>query len=313
MRVLRSIRTRLLALVVATVVPFTALIGAGLWSQWESDQAAAIAQAINEARMFAARIDDHIDNLENLLIGVSEAVSTDPLDTGWNDALLRKIKSELPDIDAHVGLFSPEGVNIGMSGDPAKGRPHAKGRSYFEQIIAGAPLSIGDVTRGIADNQWLLTVARPVKDRADRLRAVLGAGTVLEHFLDGFRIRDLPAGTIVSIVNQKGIVVARSEDPLKWIGRDISNWPNLTKHIAEGEKEGIVLSRWADSDSIERVTAFSTAHRAPWLVTVGLPKNAAFAAVAVRLAWSAAFIIGTLIVGFSIAWVLSGRVIQPLR
>jgi hypothetical protein len=107
MRVLRSIRTRLLALVVATVVPFTALIGAGLWSQWESDQAAAIQQAVSEARTFAARIDDHIDNLENLLIGLSEAASTDPLDREWNDVLLRKIKGELPDLDAHVSIFTP--------------------------------------------------------------------------------------------------------------------------------------------------------------------------------------------------------------
>jgi hypothetical protein len=34
---LRGIRTRLLGLVVATVVPFTALIGGGLWNQWFSD------------------------------------------------------------------------------------------------------------------------------------------------------------------------------------------------------------------------------------------------------------------------------------
>jgi hypothetical protein len=121
MRVLRSIRTRLLALVVATVVPFTALIGVGLWSQWESDQADAIQQAVNEARTFAARINDHIDNLENLLIGLSEALPTDPLDRKWNDMLLRKIKSELSDLDAHVSIFTPEGVNIGCRAIRRKG------------------------------------------------------------------------------------------------------------------------------------------------------------------------------------------------
>ncbi|HEY2226571.1 MAG TPA: hypothetical protein VGI22_02310 [Xanthobacteraceae bacterium] len=110
-----------MALVVATVVPFTALIGAGLWSQWESDQAAAIQQAVNEARTFAARINDHIDNLENLLIGLSEALPTDPLDRKWNDMLLRKIKSELPDLDAHVSIFTPEGVNIGCRAIRRKG------------------------------------------------------------------------------------------------------------------------------------------------------------------------------------------------
>src|SRR5882724_7975640 len=95
-QVLRSIRSRLLALVVATVVPFTALLGAGLWSQWQSDQASAIAQAINEARMLAAQIDDHIGNLENLLTGLSEAVSSNPMDAEANDTLLRRVRSQLP-------------------------------------------------------------------------------------------------------------------------------------------------------------------------------------------------------------------------
>src|SRR5580704_8202273 len=311
MRVLRSIRSRLLALVVATVVPFTALIGAGLWSQWQSDQAAAIARAINEARMLAARIDDHIDNLENLLIGVSEAVSTNPLDTEWNDALLRKIKSELPDIDAHVSIFTPSGVNIGMSGDPANGRPNPKGRAYFQQVIAGQTLAIGDVVQGTASKKWLLTVARPIKDRAGTVRGVLGAGTVLERFQDALQIQNLPAGTILTIVNQKGIVLVRTENGAYWVGRDASGWPHLAEHFAA--REGSDVTTWTDSTDIPRVTAFATAHRAPWLVTIGLPKNAAFAAVAVRLAWSAIFIIGTLVVGFSIAWVLSGRLIQPLR
>ena len=53
---LRSIRSRLLVLVLATVVPFVALVGAGLWSQWRDDQAAAIERALNEARLLAVDI-----------------------------------------------------------------------------------------------------------------------------------------------------------------------------------------------------------------------------------------------------------------
>ena len=64
---LSSIRTRLLGLVIATVIPFTALIGAGLWNQWRIDQASAIERALNEARLLAAQVDDHIGNLDNLV------------------------------------------------------------------------------------------------------------------------------------------------------------------------------------------------------------------------------------------------------
>jgi hypothetical protein len=122
--------------VIATVIPFTVLIGAGIWIRWRSDQATAIAQAIGEARVLAAQIDDHIGDLESLLTGLSEAVSTDPRDTQENDKLLRKVKGRLPDFDSHLAIFSPDGANIGMSGDPAIGRPRANGHAFFEQVLA---------------------------------------------------------------------------------------------------------------------------------------------------------------------------------
>ena len=310
-RVLRSIRSRLWALVIATVIPFTVLIGAGIWIRWRSDQATAIAQAIGEARILAAQIDDHVGDLESLLTGLSEAVSTDPRDTQANDKLLRKVKGQLPDFDSHLAVFSPDGANIGMSGDPAIGRPRANGHAFFEQVLAGQSLAIGDVVFGDWTRQWILSVARPIKDEAGRLRAVLGAGTQLEHFQDVLRIQQLPAGTIVTVVNQKGIVIARSVDSARWIGRDVSSWPHLAQHFAE--KEGSDVSFWSQSDGVERMSAFTTVHRAPWLVVVGVPKNLAFATTAFRLATAATFLIGTLLIGFGIAWVLSGRLIRPLR
>ena len=72
---LGGIRTRLLGLVVATVVPFVALIGGGLWSQWQGDQAQALKSALDEARLLAAQVDDEIRNLETLMAGLSRAVS----------------------------------------------------------------------------------------------------------------------------------------------------------------------------------------------------------------------------------------------
>src|SRR5262245_54142963 len=95
---LRSIRSQLLGLVVATVVPFPALIGIGLAGQWRSDRAEAIERARNEARLLAAEIDDYIGNLENLLTGLSVAVSPSPADAKHNNALLEQVRRELPPI-----------------------------------------------------------------------------------------------------------------------------------------------------------------------------------------------------------------------
>ena len=280
-----SIRSRLLGLVLATVVPFLALIGAGLWIQWRSDQAAALQRALNDARLIAGQVDDHIGNLESLLTGVSRAVSTDPPDIARNDALLRRVKAEQPDFVSNILLFALDGTNIGRSTDAEVGRFQVADRTYFRRVLAGDRLSIGDVVRARASGKWVVTVARPVEDDAGRLRAVVSAGTWLASFQDALRVQGLPSGSVVKIINEHGIVVARTADALNWIGRDLTGVDAVARHIAAKEAGEIV--RW--SDNVERFTGSTTAHRVPWLVSVGLPKDIAFAAVVTRLMWSGLF------------------------
>jgi diguanylate cyclase (GGDEF)-like protein/PAS domain S-box-containing protein len=307
---LRSIRSRLLALVVATVVPFIILIGAGLWSQWQTDETTAIQQTMSEARLLAALVDDHIGNLENLLIGLSRAVSTNPVDRTKNDALLREVKGEEPQSVGEIELLALDGSGLGSSFPPERVRPNGSDRRYFKEVLAGNPLSVGDLIRSHRSQRWIVTLARPVTDQAGRLAAVLVVGTWLDQFQDLLRSRGLPPGGIVTIINKDAIVVARTVDGDRWIGQDVSQRGRIVAHLAN--KEGSEIATWA-SDGIERVTAFSMVHRAPWQITVGVPTRTAFAAVGARLGWSSVFIIIALLIGFAIAWIFSGHVVRPLR
>src|SRR5882672_9821392 len=196
---LRSIRSQLLGLVIATVVPFTALIGAGLWNEWQSDQAAAIQRATNEARLLAAQVDDYIGNLDNLLTGLSRAVSADPADVRQNDALLRGVRRELPGLISNILVFALDGSNIGTSSDGSRSS-NINDRAFFRQILAGQRISISEVIRARASGNLVVTVARPVEDVAGRLQAVVVVGTLLERFQDALRVQGLPAGSVVRIL-----------------------------------------------------------------------------------------------------------------
>jgi diguanylate cyclase (GGDEF)-like protein/PAS domain S-box-containing protein len=309
MLLLPTIRSRLLGLVLATAVPFAALIGGGIWSQLRSAQAEAMERALSESRLLAAQVDDHIGNLENLMAGLSHAVSTHPADANANDLLLQQVKAKLPDFVSNILLFSLDGTNIGTSwGSDAK-RYSAGDRAYFRQVLAGQRLSIGDVIRTKLTGEWVVTVACPVEDQAGRLRAVLAVGTKLTHFQNALRIHALPAGSVVRIVNQDGIVVAQSEDGPNWIGRDLSDSEYVARTIVA--KEASEASVWFDN--VKRITGSSTAHRVPWLVSVGLPTDIGFSAIVTRLGWGAFFSAISLLMAFVIAWMLSGRIVGPLR
>jgi diguanylate cyclase (GGDEF)-like protein/PAS domain S-box-containing protein len=307
--ILRSIRSRLLGLVLAAVVPFTALIGIGLWAQWQDVQSAAIAQTVNEARVLAAQVDDHIGNLEHLLTGLSLAVSTNPGDASANDTLLRRAKAELPGFFSHIMLFSLDGNNIGTSQEGGGARINVADYPYFRQVLAGQRFAVGDVHIGRATRQWVVNVARAVDDRTGRLQAVLAVGTWLEHLQDALRVDGLPPGSVVRIVNQHGIVVAQTTPGPDWIGRDLGTSEHIQRHLAAGETSEIAV--W--SDNVERFTGSSTAHYVPWLVSVGIPTDVASAALASRLWWGIFLGIAALIAAFAIAWMYSGRVVRPLR
>ena len=302
---LRGIRSRLLGLVLATVVPFTALIGGGLWAQWRTDRATAAERAVAEARLLAAQVDDHLGNLEALLAGLSRAVSTNPADTAANDAMLQRLKNELPGFISNVFVFARDGTNIGI----AQGaRFNAADRVYFRQVLAGRRLAMGEVLLGRAIGQWVITVGRPVEDEAGRVQAVLAVGTLLEHFQDALRIRQLPPGSVVRIVSEQGIVIAQNDDP-SWIGRDLRDHADTALHPADQDASEAVV--WPDH--VERITGSARAHLAPWVVSVGLPKQVAYAPVSKRLGRAALFISIALLIAFVIAWMLSARIVRPLQ
>src|SRR5262249_27865338 len=151
----------------------------------------------------------------------------------------------------------------------------------------GARFAIGEAVRSRATDEWVINFARPVFDHDGRLRAVLAIGTRLEHFQEALRTQGLPAGSVVRIVNEHGIVLAQSQDGPNWIGRDLSGMGHVARHLAAREVSEV--SAW--SDGVERITGSSTTHLAPWLVTVGLPTDIAVSGMLHRVGWGVLFVL----------------------
>ena len=307
---LRGIRTRLLGLVIATVVPFTALIGVGLWNQWRGDQSQAFRRALIEARLLAARVDDQITELDNLLIGLSQAVSTTPDDIQANDLALRRAKAELPDYVGNILLSAPDGKNIGTSFEPAAGgRTYIGDRDYFRQLLTERQgVAIGNPVHGRTTGGWVTSVARALKTPDGRLAAVLGVGIQIEHFQKALTVHDLPAGSIVQIVTESGTVILRNDDAA-WVGRHLNENEIVALRSASKEASAAVL--WPDH--VERITGSAAMVAAPWIVSVGMPTEYVLSKVATRLAWGAAASLVTLLVALGLASAFSGRIISPLR
>jgi Cache domain len=243
-----GIRSQLLGLVAAATVPFLVLIGVALWTiQYRLAQTEALDRAYSEARIIAAQIDDHLGNVENLALGLSRAVGFSPGDTAANDALLSGLKAELPGFISDIAVIEPDGENIGSA---SGARYNIGDRDYFQQALAGQPIAVGDPVQNRRNEEWVLPIARPVRNAAGEIQAVLLIGTLIPKFQDAVRLGNLPAGSLVRIVNDKGIVVGSFPENAGVIGRDLSNVPAFVRHLQA--KETSEVSTW--SDKVPRFT-----------------------------------------------------------
>jgi diguanylate cyclase (GGDEF)-like protein/PAS domain S-box-containing protein len=309
---LRGIRTRLLGLVIATVVPFTALVGGGLWNQWRSDQAQAIKSALDEARLLAAQVDDQINQFENLLVGLSAGLSTNPEDATKNDLMLRQTKAALPGYIGSLLLSSPDGNNIGTSFEPAEnGRTYVGDRDYFRWVVANPDLNIavGNPVHGRTTGNWVTSVARAIRAPDGRLAAVLGVGIQLEHFQNALRLHGFPAGSVVQIISESGVVIVHNVDSAEWVGRVLQK--DEVAELEAAAQDARPAAHWPDHT--ERITGSAATTKVPWLVSVGLPTELVLANVVSRLAWGTVASLIALLVALALASAFSRRIISPLR
>ena len=301
-----GIRSQLLGLVAAAAVPFLILIGVALWNQYRTMQTESLERAYSDARVVAAQIDDHLGNLENLALGLSRALGVTSADTPANDALLSGLKAQLPSFISDIAVISPEGENVGSA---SGARYNIGDRDYFQQALGGKLVAIGDPVRNRRDGEWVLPIARPITNAAGEAQAVLLTGTLIAGFQNAMHADHLPIGSRVRVLNDKGLVVAAFPEGPDWIGRAPSDLDAVVRHL-QG-KETREIATWSDGDS--RFTGYATAHRAPWLVSVGLPTAVVAAGIATQLETSGLFGISAIAIASVIAWIVSGRIIRPLR
>lgn len=302
----QGIRLRLLALVLAAEAPFAALIGAGIWDQWRIEQSQALQFAQSEARAVAARVDDHIGNLDNLLTGLAQAISLNPANVEANDAILKRVMAEQPDYVGNITLLGLDGYSIGAA---SGARYYGGDRLYFHNVLAGERLAIGEPVRGRATPGWIVTLARPVEDSQGNLRAVLTVATRLDKFQDVLTPRTLPIGSLVRLINESSIVISDGWNNLDANDRNHVQFERGIRHIVA--KNTALRMKW--SDDVERITGTSSTTRTRWIVSVGLPTEVALAPVIARLKWSLMASAGALAIAFVIAWMFSTRIVRPMR
>jgi signal transduction histidine kinase/DNA-binding response OmpR family regulator len=303
-----SIRTRLIVLVLAAVLPVFLIAAWFIWEGVQDDYARAGIQAVNSARLSAARVDDYINNSKSVLLAIGTSTSSDPADAEKNDALFQTIRSSLPDYMSGILAYDLKGNNIGVSQWAFdRNKLSAADRNYFRAALEGR-VTVSDPVPSRLDSSWVVIIGSPLLDGAGAVRGVISLGTQLKGINEITESASLPPGSAVRITSERGIVISRTDNPDR-IGRNVSDDPIVRRHIEIGEdsKEAV----WPDG--VMRITASVKTRGVPWVVTVGLPMDTTLAAASEELRWDLSVSALALALAFLLAWRLSSGIAGPIR
>lgn len=273
-----SIRARLVTLALISAAPLLILAAVNASQDLSAARQDAQLEALRVAQLHADLIDEHVQAVDTLLRAVGMALVSGPPESGANAELLRNVLQQLPPTYTDLFVSPATGPNSGL-------------------IFGGPEI----VAKGVV-------LGRPVVGLDGQVLAVLNVTTRLDR-LPRLETRDLPAGSMIMILDERGVVLAHTPDYNAWVGRDLSGLPYVQEALQRRLGSGEMVS----ADGVTRLSAFITPTRAPWLVYVGLPSEIVLGSSRVALLRNLWFGVLALGAAVLVAFLLAGRITDPLR
>ena len=179
--------------------------------------------------------------------------------------------------------------------------------SNFQRALAVRGFAIGDFTVRETLNRKSLSFAFPVFSADESTRAVMFAALDIRWINQLATESQLPAGVVLSIVDSNGILLARSPESEKWVGKHIPDAPlfEMLRLRAQVSRELTGL------DGVERIYALKSLATNPMAgqiyVMVGIPKILAFDQVNRALMRNLMWLALVTVMAGTLAWLIGSK------
>lgn len=180
-------------------------------------------------------------------------------------------------IYANLGVIDADGI-LRCSALPLAGRVDLSDRDYFREAMRTRAFAIGGYQIGRVTGKGSINLAYPVLDASGKVQAVVYIALDLSALTDRLiETTSLPEGSILTIMDNHGTILARQPDPEKWVGKKLPGAPVIRSILAHG-KEG--SAEITGIDGVERLHVFkpiySTAVKQVYVIA-GIPTAAVYA------------------------------------
>jgi PAS domain S-box-containing protein len=317
-RFFSSLRSRLILLVILAVIPALAQM---IFSSIERKRDAARnvqRDAQRLARLVSASHERLTEGSRQLLMALSRLPEVRRADTEACNALFAELLQQFPPY-ANIGGIRLNG-DVFASALPVREPLNLADRAYFQRAVASRSFAVGDFQIGRITGKPTINFGYPIFDaRGDILGVVFVALDL--NWLNQFAAEaQLQEGSMLTVFDRAGIVLARFPDPDQWVGKSFADEPLVQqiRGLLTIQPEGAAES--VGADGVPRLIAFTRLAGSPRgqevYVCIGVPTAVAYAEANRVLRRDLTALAAVTVLALVAAWFGSGffvlRRIRPL-
>jgi PAS domain S-box-containing protein len=259
--------TILALLVLVTTVPLGLFAAHLIYTFWQQQQGLVNRQNIERARAVTAAIDQEVQSTVAQLrvLAALEPIETEDLQSFYGFA--SRMVDLLPGWEA-VRLLDPS-LAVLMDTSVPFGRPSAALEDgWARQVRDTKRVAVSTAARHPDTGQLYVSIGVPVISR-ERLRFILGARVLVSEFSQVVRRQKSPPDGVVSLMDSKLTIIARTRGEEKYLGGQPSE---QFANAIRGMPEGTVRSRLLEGTP--SYSAHSTSALTGWTIGLGVPADA---------------------------------------
>jgi diguanylate cyclase (GGDEF)-like protein len=300
------IRTRLLLLVLVTLLP--ALIGAalGTWYIFRTQQDELRQNLSETTHAVALLLDKEIARRESMLRVLAESPA---LDTGDFAEFSQQVLRVVPTPEYAIIMALPDGRQFMNTRLPlgAANVPQLPELIELQRRTLGNTTQVSDLFLAPLTQSYNFAVEVPVI-RDGRIRYYMSLVSPVAQWQPILHMQGLPPEWVGAIIDRNGVVMARTHEPQKYIGHKVPEDDIRNLHTTfEGSHEGISLN------GMPATYFFSRLPRTGWTFLIHVP-DAAMQRVAMRTV----FLIGgiaLLLLGSAVvtAYLVARSTVKPIE
>ncbi len=304
MKALLTLRTWLVALVVAAVVPLFGL--SVVKAVLNTD--AAVAQATrgleSAASLAAAGQDQLTDSARQLLAAIAHVPGLPQMAVADCQRYFKGLNDQLP-MYANLGLIGADG-HVRCHGLALDARAFLGDRAYFQAVLASRAFVADGVVIGRALKRPIVSFAAPAAQSQGSVTAVAFVAMDLLELSKAMSRVLLPDQSRLVIMDRQAIVMATQPENLQLVGKLVPS-PTLEKAVKAGKKG---VFEGPDSDGNARIYALIPSGKtgdSPFFVAVSSARHEVLAPAKKLMVLEFALLVLVAFLGCWVAWVLGSR------